>query len=59
MDKQLNDAPCGFLTLSEEGSIVAVNRTLHNILNYEQEQVIGQHIDTILTVSAQLFYQLF
>ncbi len=59
MDKQLNDAPCGFLTLSEEGSIVAVNRTLLNILNYEQEQVIGQHIDTILTVSAQLFYQLY
>ncbi|MCO4853035.1 SpoIIE family protein phosphatase [Bacillus vallismortis] len=59
MDKQLNDAPCGFLTLSEEGSIIAVNRTLLNILNYEQEQVIGQHMDTILTVSAQLFCQLY
>lgn len=59
MDKQLNNAPCGFLTLSEEGSIIAVNRTLLNILKYEQEQVIGQHMDTILTVSAQLFYQLY
>ncbi|MFP7232805.1 SpoIIE family protein phosphatase [Bacillus subtilis] len=59
MDKQLNNAPCGFLTLSEEGSIIAVNRTLLNILKYDQEQVIGQHMDTILTVSAQLFYQLY
>ncbi|MCY7916134.1 PP2C family protein-serine/threonine phosphatase [Bacillus vallismortis] len=59
MDKQLNDAPCGFLTLSEEGSIIAVNRTLLKILDYRSEQVIGQHMDTILTVSAQLFYQLY
>ncbi|OLQ56065.1 phosphoserine phosphatase [Bacillus licheniformis] len=59
MDKQLNDAPCGFLTLSEEGLIIAVNRTLLKILNEEPEQVIGQHINTILTVPAQLFYQLY
>lgn len=59
MDKQLNDAPCGFLTLSEEGSIIAANRTLINILDYEPEQVIGQHMNTMLTVPAQLFCQLY
>ncbi len=59
MDKQLNDAPCGFLTLSEEGSILAANRTLIKILDYGAEQVIGQHMNTMLTVPAQLFCQLY
>ncbi|MEK4379620.1 phosphoserine phosphatase [Bacillus halotolerans] len=59
MDQQLNYAPCGFLTLSEEGTIFAVNHTLLKILDYESEQVIGQHINALLTVPAKLFYQLY
>lgn len=59
MDQQLNYAPCGFLTLSEEGTILAVNHTLLKILDYESEQVIGQHINALLTVPAKLFYQLY
>lgn len=59
MDKQLNDAPCGFLALSEEGSIIAANRTLIKILDYEPEQVIGQHMNMMLTIPAQLFCQLY
>ncbi|MDM5303308.1 SpoIIE family protein phosphatase [Bacillus subtilis] len=59
MDKQLNDAPCGFLTLSEEGSIIAVNRTLLKILNYEPKEIVGRHINMILTIPAQLFCQLY
>lgn len=59
MDQQLNHAPCGFLTLSEEGTILAVNHTLLKILDYESEQVIGQHVNALLTVPAKLFYQLY
>ncbi|KAF1680544.1 SpoIIE family protein phosphatase [Bacillus sp. SKDU12] len=59
MDKQLIDAPCGFLTLSEEGAILAANRTLFKILDYGPEQVIGEHLNTMLTVPAQLFCQLY
>ncbi|MCM3158891.1 phosphoserine phosphatase RsbP [Bacillus subtilis] len=59
MDKQLNDAPCGFLALSEEGLIIAANRTLIKILDYEPEQVIGQHMNMMLTIPAQLFCQLY
>ncbi|MEC1613694.1 PP2C family protein-serine/threonine phosphatase [Bacillus mojavensis] len=59
MDQQLNYAPCGFLTLSEEGTILAVNHTLLKILDYELEQVIDQHINALLTVPAKLFYQLY
>ncbi|MGE0908590.1 SpoIIE family protein phosphatase [Bacillus atrophaeus] len=59
MDEQLNYAPCGFLTLSEEGIILSINQTLLTILDYPFEQVSGKHINTILTVPAQLFYQLY
>lgn len=59
MDKQLNDAPCGFLALSEEGSIIAANRTLIKILDYEPEQVIGQHMNMMLTIPAPFLPALF
>lgn len=59
MDEQLNHAPCGFLTLSEDGMILSVNQTLLQLLDYSHEQLIGKHIHSIFTVSARLFYQLY
>jgi phosphoserine phosphatase RsbU/P len=59
MDEQLNHAPCGFLTMSEQGIILSINQTLLKALDYNVDQLIGQHINTILTVSARLFYQLY
>lgn len=59
MDEQLNHAPCGFLTMSEQGIILSINQTLLKALDYNVDQLIGQHINTILTISARLFYQLY
>lgn len=59
MDEQLNHAPGGFLTLSEDGIIISSNQTLLEELNYSLPQLIGQHINKIFTKSAQLFYQLY
>lgn len=59
MDEQLNEAPCGFLTLSEEGIILSINQTLLKALEYESGKLNGQHIHSILTVPARLFYQLY
>lgn len=59
MDEQLNHAPAGFLSLTEEGIISSVNQTLLNVTGYNYEQVIGQHINTILSVPARMFYQLY
>ncbi|MFS0774928.1 SpoIIE family protein phosphatase [Neobacillus sp. 3P2-tot-E-2] len=59
MDEQLNHAPCGFLTLSEDGLILEINQTLLKILNYSQDSLIGQHVNSILTVPARLFLQFY
>ncbi|GAE25601.1 serine phosphatase RsbU [Halalkalibacter wakoensis JCM 9140] len=59
MDDQLNYAPCGFLSLSKDGFILAINETLLTLLQYQREELQGKHINTILTVPAQLFYQLY
>ncbi|WP_227936940.1 SpoIIE family protein phosphatase [Alkalihalobacillus deserti] len=59
MDEQLNEAPCGFLTLSDEGIIVSINQTLLKLLGYRLDQLLGQNINCILSVPAQMFYQLY
>ncbi len=59
MDELINLTPCGFLTLSREGKINTVNQTLLKILNYDERQLIGQHINITLTKSSQIFFQLY
>ena len=59
MDEQLDHAPCGFLTLSEDGIILSINHTLLKILDYTQIPLKGQHVNSILTVPARLFFQFY
>lgn len=59
MDEQLNYAPCGFLTLSEDGLILEMNQTLLKILHYSKDSLIGQHVNSILSVPARLFLQFY
>jgi len=59
MDAQLNHAPCGFLALSNEGTILSINETLLNTLNYSTNQLIQQHINTILSKSTRVFLQFY
>lgn len=59
MNEQLDHAPCGFVTLSKDGILLSINRTLIQLLKYGAEQLVGQHINVILTGSAQVFFQLY
>ena len=59
MDDQLNHAPCGFLTLSEDGIILSINQTLLRLLDYRLGQLSGQHVNSILTTSSRLFFQFY
>lgn len=60
MDEQLNHAPCGFITLTKEGTILSINTTLLKILLYSNEQqLIGKHVNIILSKSARIFFQLY
>jgi PAS domain S-box-containing protein len=57
VDEILDEAPCGFVSFSDDGTIVAINATLCDRLGFAREALLGRHIETILTVAARVFYQ--
>lgn len=60
MDELIENAPCGFITLSSEGKILTINKTLLNLLHYQtSEHLIGKHFNVLLSASSQIFCQLY
>jgi PAS domain S-box-containing protein len=57
MDTLLDTAPCGFLSIRDDGSIAIVNVTLQEWLGYTLEELQGQPMDTILPAASRIFYQ--
>ena len=57
IDPLLDNAPCGFASLGDDGTLYAVNTTLLGMLGYEREELLGRHFETILTVGAKIFFQ--
>jgi PAS domain S-box-containing protein len=57
MDELLNTAPCGFLSFGEDGRIELVNATLLELLGYAADEVVGHHIDCVLSIGTRIFYQ--
>jgi signal transduction histidine kinase len=56
MDSILEEAPCGFLSFTDDGTIQEVNRTLLNLLGRDRAEVEGAHVETLFTPGAKLFY---
>lgn len=60
MDELIDNAPCGFLTLTKDGIIQSINRTLLEILQWPSPKLlIGNHFNVVLPNSAQIFIQLY
>jgi len=59
MDERLNYAPCGYLSVADDGTILTINETLLQLIGCNFSDVQGNHINSILTVPSQLFYQLY
>lgn len=57
MDDQLYYAPCGFLSFDDDGTILLVNARVVERLGYSRDELEGRHVETILSVGGQLFYQ--
>ncbi|HET6255406.1 MAG TPA: PAS domain-containing protein [Puia sp.] len=54
----LDDAPCGFLIITDDGQIEAVNNTLVSTLGYAmKEDLTGRPFESILTIASRIFYQ--
>lgn len=56
-DLLLEEAPCGFLRLADDGTILLTNLTLRTLCGYDQETLEQQHIDVLLTPGARIFNQ--
>jgi anti-anti-sigma regulatory factor len=57
MDELLNNAPCGFLSLADDGRLLAVNATLLGWLGYEEGELTGRHFEALLPAGGRIFYQ--
>ncbi|RUS47391.1 diguanylate cyclase [Cohnella sp. AR92] len=56
MDPLLDQAPCGYFSISDTGIIRFANRTLANMLGLEREDMLGKHIESYLSNTNKLFF---
>ncbi|HEX3581656.1 MAG TPA: PAS domain-containing sensor histidine kinase, partial [Thermoanaerobaculia bacterium] len=56
LDPLLDNAPCGFIRLADDGTIVAVNLTLAETLGYSRAELQGWHLQKILPPGGRVFY---
>jgi len=59
LDDKLNWIPCGYLSLSHENRISAVNQALLDLLCYDHNVLRGQPVDLILTHSSRMFFRIY
>lgn len=57
MDELLNSAPCGFLSFTDDGKLVLVNDTLLGLLEYARGELLGRHVESLLSLASRIFYQ--
>jgi PAS domain S-box-containing protein len=57
MDPLLDTAPCGFLTFTDDGTLVQVNTSLLDWLGYARDELEGRPLETILPIASRIFYQ--
>lgn len=60
MENQLDHAPCGFLSLTQEGTIIDFNATFLEEMGFKQEELMGVHIEKLMKpVSRMLLHSYF
>jgi signal transduction histidine kinase len=57
MDPRLDEAPAGFLSFADDGTITAANATLAEMLGRAPGSLEGERVETILTIGARIFWQ--
>jgi len=56
MEKRLNNAPCGFLSITHEGLISEINQTLLDWIGYEQEELLHMHLEILLSTPNKMIF---
>jgi PAS domain S-box-containing protein len=50
-------APCGFVSVLDDGTMIAVNTTLAELLGYTRVELEGWHLQKVMPPGARIFYQ--
>lgn len=56
MEVRLKEAPCGFISFDHNGYINEVNNTFLEWMGYKQENLLGKHIESFLTMANKLIF---
>jgi sigma-B regulation protein RsbU (phosphoserine phosphatase) len=56
-EELFENAPCGYLTTTLDGTIVQVNRTLQTLTGYTRDALVGRRFPELLTVGGQIYYE--
>ncbi|MGE7835388.1 sensor domain-containing diguanylate cyclase [Viridibacillus arvi] len=56
MEVRLKEAPCGFISFDHSGYINEVNNTFLEWMGYKQENLVGKHIESFLTMANKLIF---
>ncbi|MBV8518430.1 MAG: HAMP domain-containing histidine kinase [Acidobacteria bacterium] len=53
----LDTAPCGYVSVADDGTMLEVNLTLASMLGYTRAELLGWHLQKILPPGGRIFYQ--
>lgn len=56
MDRRLREAPCGFISFDNNGYIIEVNETFLKLTGYKEEELVGNHIESLLTKANKMIF---
>jgi PAS domain S-box-containing protein len=57
VDELLETLPCGVVSFTDDGRVLFANATLGRMLGQEASELVGRHVETLLTVAGRIFYQ--
>jgi PAS domain S-box-containing protein len=57
MPDLLDTLPCGILSFASDGTITLANQTVLELLGYQRAEIVGQHVQRVMTVGSRIFYQ--
>lgn len=56
MDERLKYAPCGYISITHEGTITAVNETFLEQMGYAATDLVGKHIESLMSTANKLIF---
>ena len=57
IEQLIDQAPCGYFSFYDDGTLLQVNTTLATILKHESEALAGMNVETIFTLPTRIFFQ--